>query len=277
MNPFLDLLRGRDKGMARYDSLRESMLSFHSMIVKTLDRDAVRKAASTLGVLRADTIVFDSEHAIAVVFDHAIYGMYADGRNAVQRFAAERPRQGLTSEQRILQDAATRASYRLLAVRGHRPTQGIDVHDTVRNERLFLTDRGLSLSAPMGGLFATRTMQFEGLTTTTGAALPVPPEASPEVDQLVERYREELLGESKPAGSPEREARFAADVIRACLDHGAAQMCMSPEEWLQSDAEPVRTSLRIGSAAVLDNHPCPCGSGRKYKKCCKRVGAKRSP
>jgi preprotein translocase subunit SecA len=35
------------------------------------------------------------------------------------------------------------------------------------------------------------------------------------------------------------------------------------------DVEPIRNeSQRVGR-----NEPCPCGSGRKYKKCCLRIGA----
>ena len=31
----------------------------------------------------------------------------------------------------------------------------------------------------------------------------------------------------------------------------------------EADIQPVRTGLKIGR-----NDPCPCGSGKKYKKCC---------
>ena len=61
----------------------------------------------------------------------------------------------------------------------------------------------------------------------------------------------ELRGDSK--------RRFIEDVIKdiewwACFDH------------------PTKSQLAIGSQKVGRNEPCPCGSGKKCKKCC---GAKR--
>ncbi|MBT7153787.1 MAG: SEC-C domain-containing protein, partial [Deltaproteobacteria bacterium] len=35
------------------------------------------------------------------------------------------------------------------------------------------------------------------------------------------------------------------------------------ESYYQPESEPVRTEPKIGR-----NQPCPCGSGKKYKKCC---------
>jgi len=32
---------------------------------------------------------------------------------------------------------------------------------------------------------------------------------------------------------------------------------------VEADTETIRTEAKIGP-----NHPCPCGSGRKHKKCC---------
>ena len=34
----------------------------------------------------------------------------------------------------------------------------------------------------------------------------------------------------------------------------------------QAKAKPVRTGPKVGR-----NDPCPCGSGKKYKKCCGRA------
>ncbi len=40
--------------------------------------------------------------------------------------------------------------------------------------------------------------------------------------------------------------------------------------WLErrAETEPVAKPVRRGEPRVGRNDPCPCGSGRKYKKCC---------
>lgn len=43
----------------------------------------------------------------------------------------------------------------------------------------------------------------------------------------------------------------------------------APEEEEGPPIEPVKT-IRSEKASVGRNDPCPCGSGRKYKKCCGR-------
>jgi uncharacterized protein YecA (UPF0149 family) len=39
--------------------------------------------------------------------------------------------------------------------------------------------------------------------------------------------------------------------------------------------EPEKYRLKAGAAAVGRNDPCPCGSGKKYKKCCELKAEKK--
>ncbi|HSK09801.1 MAG TPA: anaerobic sulfatase maturase [Vicinamibacterales bacterium] len=58
--------------------------------------------------------------------------------------------------------------------------------------------------------------------------------------------------------------RFFTHVLPWALEHGLAARGASPAfAWLASPATPA-------AAAVSRNVPCPCGSGKKYKKCCGR-------
>ncbi len=41
-----------------------------------------------------------------------------------------------------------------------------------------------------------------------------------------------------------------------------------------TSAGPVVSPIRRGASKLGPNDPCPCGSGRKYKKCCKRLGSR---
>lgn len=46
-----------------------------------------------------------------------------------------------------------------------------------------------------------------------------------------------------------------------------------PAEFEDNFAPPVPTTIRLDSPHVGRNEQCPCGSGKKYKKCCGRAGA----
>jgi len=41
---------------------------------------------------------------------------------------------------------------------------------------------------------------------------------------------------------------------------------------VEESAREVVAPIRRGASRLGPNDPCPCGSGRKYKKCCKRMG-----
>ena len=66
-----------------------------------------------------------------------------------------------------------------------------------------------------------------------------------------------------PAATPEEQATVA-DVFAAMMARAAQQRPTMPPIGLP----PVRTAPRHDM--VGRNDPCPCGSGKKYKKCCGR-------
>ena len=58
------------------------------------------------------------------------------------------------------------------------------------------------------------------------------------------------------------EAAILADICKERAEQKAKGKRQKP---MFLDAEPVTAGQKIGR-----NEPCPCGSGRKYKKCCIR-------
>jgi uncharacterized protein YecA (UPF0149 family) len=88
---------------------------------------------------------------------------------------------------------------------------------------------------------------------------------------MAERVVEEIARDST-SSSPTLEelaSEFHALIEQAVLEYaalGLAYRQMPPEP---SPQQPVR-SEKIGR-----NQPCPCGSGKKHKKCCGRPGAGR--
>ncbi|MGN5267109.1 YchJ family metal-binding protein [Aeromonas dhakensis] len=52
---------------------------------------------------------------------------------------------------------------------------------------------------------------------------------------------------------------------RHCL-HERSRFVRHQGRWVYTDGEQDPAPLRVGR-----NDPCPCGSGKKFKKCCGRV------
>ena len=98
---------------------------------------------------------------------------------------------------------------------------------------------------------------------TGGAALPVGPTAMEQISQL------ELLLENQDVAmmAPQRRADFNATIISLCLSDQEA-----PDIRYQGigEGEMEETGELLPSRRPGRNDPCPCGSGKKYKKCCGR-------
>ena len=78
--------------------------------------------------------------------------------------------------------------------------------------------------------------------------------------------------EKRPAILRVQTVRRAAEVAALCEEHGIRYILgvesdkpedISDLERALSPLEPARVALKVGR-----NDPCPCGSGRKFKKCC---------
>lgn len=103
------------------------------------------------------------------------------------------------------------------------------------------------------------------------------------VPKLMEAIKQKNAGLVK-AGHPEKqllfaeqaqENRFKALAVKAC-EEGTRMYCLRGNTLAESnltlvEQEPPKTGNdRVGAKAkkVYPNDPCPCGSGKKYKKCC---------
>ncbi len=64
------------------------------------------------------------------------------------------------------------------------------------------------------------------------------------------------------AGTVEFKAWFVEGDERHCL-HERSRFVRYQGRWVYTDGEQDPAPLRVGR-----NDPCPCGSGKKHKKCC---------
>jgi len=251
----------RARILDHYQRMRSASRELNNTLMDRC-KPPVRAAAEDLGVLVNDTIVLDIDQ-MPVVMDRAIYRRADDGRNVVDRFAAtDSPEPGSDAE--AVLTAMQQAFFSLFQVRDVVEGVGVRVLDILRNEGHFLADVNLSQSTVDGVVLASRMLPFEGFIMTTGVALPV------NVDVL-EWIAEHLAG----AGSSHDDVRNMPEqawseletrVIGACLLDDRDQRIRYED--IGGDAGP--PPIRSESDRVGRNDPCPCGSGKKYKKCCGR-------
>ena len=74
-------------------------------------------------------------------------------------------------------------------------------------------------------------------------------------------------GAKDETGTVEFKARFTQEG-EELVHHELSQFVKKEERWYFSDGHKPSTTVVRESPKVGRNDPCPCGSGRKYKKCC---------
>jgi hypothetical protein len=252
--------------LTRYQQLRRVGLELNTRLTKTLSKSELDEGGRKLGILQRDVLVLDTEDEIAVLMDYCLHDVRRHGATAVERYLAAPPA-AVGADEMVLLQALRQARFSLFAVESSEPGVGVHVRDLLRDEPLFLVDVGLSRSAAVGLVLAARVMAPEGIGMTTGAALPAGVLSPSQRSAFVESLAADFGGTDLRDPSPEEASELAATIIRACLRRGAAERIAYVEPG--QEGRPVGRSQALAPARRAGrNDPCPCGSGRKYKRCC---------
>ena len=187
---------------------------------------------------------------------------------AVQRYLKQSPPPDGSEEMEVLKDAI-KSFYTLIQVVDVEYGVGVNVFDVLRRDTYFVADIGLGSTAEAGAVFATRLcfLENQGFHVTGGAGLPV-------VGPTFERI-EEVLGREFAPGTDfsqltaDQESNLAAVMIRACLATGMSKRIMYGAS-AEDSSRRIKPIDRREIRQANPNDPCPCGSGRKYKSCCRR-------
>ena len=158
--------------LARYKPLRRAGVALNSRLVKTLSRSVLDEGGKKLGILKGNVLTLDSDDELSVLMDYCIFDVRRRGLNAVERYLQKSPPAPDSDDDALLQ-AMRQARYSLFAAEALEPGLGVHVRDLLADEALFLVDLGFSRTATVGMILAARVMAPEGVTITTGAALPV--------------------------------------------------------------------------------------------------------
>lgn len=246
--------------LARYHRLRAVQRNLHNVLTKRLPGHAIEEGGKRLGIYRGGVLVFDSEDETSVLMDYCIYDYRWDGLNVIERYVSQHPPKA-GSDEKVLLDAMLEARYTLLVIEEIVRGVGVKGRDLIRGDSIFVMDVGMSESGVKGFVIACRiiTPGNSEFSMTTGAGLP----ADSSILARINKEKPVLLGattgEIARAVSP-KPAEFSASVIRTLLEGGASSRIR------YTDSVP-ETTMRAGPG-VGRNEPCPCGSGKKYKKCC---------
>jgi len=248
-----------------YKELRGKSIALSNRLMKTLEQDDVGAAASALGMLHGKHIDLETEDEMCVLMDYAIHSIFHDGRNAVDRLLATDPYPEGSPELRLLR-SMQRSHFTILEVTSPIPGFGVHALDGPGRTPIVLLDVGFSQTAVPGNAMATRIHSpGEGWWMSTGAGLPLNEKAAERIVRKFEDHKHRFGAEPPP---PEQERI----IMRACIASGASRQIryanigetLTPRPPAAAGAAaPARSAPKPGR-----NDPCPCGSGRKYKKCC---------
>ena len=245
---------------ARYLRMRKAGFELNKILPRYVSKEGLQATARKLGIWRKGMLVFDNEDEASVLFDQAIHGYFTDGTNAVDRYLADHPPEPESDQQAVL--AANRRSfYSLFQVEGIVPQVGVHVDDLLHDRRYFMADVGFSQTAVKGAVLAAWVLPFEDFLMTSGAPLPVDADTLANIIQLPALNQPERI---KNLSKPEM-ADVAAAIIHLCIKSHSSRgvYYQGLDEAAPTDGTQPANQPRVGR-----NDPCPCGSGRKYKKCC---------
>jgi len=251
----------------QYKQFRQITRKLHSTLPEYLSKEVFNKCGKKLGLMKRDTLVFNDEQDMAVLMDHCLYDYRENGHNAISRHLADSKTETNTNEHKVLR-AMSESFYTLIQIEDVLPGVGVLVNDLLGDRQFLLIDMGFSETAEQKMVIATRLLPFEDFVMTSGAALPVDQETLSRIlDFAVEHYGGE--DDRYIDVDMQERADLIAEIIRSCLNIRSDSQVFYEDMPEDIEFEPVTEPLQ-SVGRVGRNEPCPCGSGKKYKRCCGR-------
>lgn len=250
----------------RYRRLRTVCKSLNHKVIETLPRDAILETGRQLGIVRGRTIMLDSEDVSSVVMDCCLHDLIQDGKNAMERYLETHSSLASPDERELL-EAFRQAKYRIMFPLSRVEGAGVYCKDLFTQEELFVMDIAMSRN-PVNLAYATRTIPLGEFWMTGGAGLPAAGDAIRKAGARL--HQKGLLDE----GGFTDPHRAALTIVRTLLEQGAGEHIKYADVPLPDEPGHSRkphTPRRSALAGIPSrNSACPCGSGKRYKRCCGR-------
>lgn len=254
--------------VGRYSALRRLSIRLNSALVKSLDPQSIPTIAGRFGMLEGRQILLETDDESAVLMDSCIHDYRVGGENAAQRYLREHP-PAEGSDERLMLEALARARYSIFEARHAEAGVGVECEDLLYGGDVFIWDISFSYNVMPGAIMAGRIFSPGPLTMSTGAFLPVDQPLGRKLLQRLHPYLDPSTGHLKPV-TVEETSELSLMLVGTCIRGGASAAIRyaDADEIEQDDLEgrrltPIRVEQKTGR-----NEPCPCGSGKKFKKCC---------
>ena len=266
VEPFADVPPGL---AARYAHLRYASKQLNQDIIKTVDNETLRSAADMLGMLVDGVFVMETQWDSDLIFDFALHGVFRDGENAVQRYRRAHPQSD--PERRSILDAKAEAIFTLTrVVDTYAPECALVAEDLLMdNQRILIADKSLSSAAPPGLVMCSRLFTLDGFWMSTGLGFSL---STGNGDAALRKFIDAAdvrVLRSSPARREELHGAFAAGIVKV-FRPSAEEVENARTHSAPAPAPESEHFERLQSERVERNAPCPCGSSKKYKKCCGR-------
>jgi len=248
--------------LEKYKRTRSIALELNNSLLKLIPKKAIESTARKWGLWRDGALVLDIEDHLSVLMDYVIHDCFLNGQNALERYLIQQPPE-LGSDVQAVLEGMRRAFFSIFRVEKVVKSVGVHVLDILGDRQYFLADAGLGDMASEALTLVSRVFLFDDFITTSGAALPVDDEASADIADYLNSMEKSPL--DSEAMTREEMADLNASLIGFCLRSKGGQYIRYDEA---GDKLAGRVIPFPGTQHVGRNEPCPCGSGKKYKKCC---------
>ncbi|MEJ0046780.1 MAG: hypothetical protein WDN04_12190 [Rhodospirillales bacterium] len=169
------------------------------------------ETARAIGLVRAGTLVLDSDDEITLVLDLCLHAARPGRSRAIDRLA-HASSFAAGSDEAVVMAAMQRARFSIWRVVRHYEAGGLVLEDTLRGGEAWLMDEGMSMSAEPDFQFVGRLCRPDMFVISTGVMVPFDTEVG---DEMAERMTPALHALAPSALAD--DYRFAQLLYRACV------------------------------------------------------------
>jgi hypothetical protein len=247
--------------------LKRANRSLAARVGKTITPRALEGTLAALDLLDDDV---QRGPAALVLADCCIHEWQEEGRTLLRAFAESPAVERLTGDERRLLDLWQAARLTLLRVDEVWEGVGMRLHDALEGREVALLSPLLARPLLEGFWLIARVFPLGGYWMTTPSVTFVPPLADSTADNI--RAAIDVVRREKPEVLPLVLTKFAltAHSLHAELveEEGRGEEEGIPESLIEAGLWHGRRLAPRPPSPPGRNEPCPCGSGKKYKKCC---------
>ncbi len=265
MQEFADVLPGLAQ---RHDRIRDVNWALNDEILGEMDPDTFWQAAEMLGIAPSKEVVTGGVIGAGLVPEFSMYGVFADGENVVQRFRRTHPQ--TDPERQMILDAMSQANFTMVGVVETYPAEhALLVGDLFQdNRRMLLADDVFAADTPAGEAMWIRVYPIGKfwMSTSLGMPLGVNMDFPPLLDFVSSSISSGIWQD--PGSYEIRNGFYAAMAMKKLLSRYQKDSGTSGK--IPDEPPEEHHNEHLQSERIERNAPCPCGSGKKYKKCCGR-------